>query len=919
MADNRTLVGRDREREHLTRWLDAIGYGARVVTVEGPAGIGKTTLARWAAGDARRRGWTVAVAGATNAELESPFGIWERIGIRAGWEPRPHLEGVESPPGAFRWVVDAIDRADAPTLLVLDDLHAADEGSIALVTQLASFIDEQPIVVMAVLRHAATHPSPRARRLLEVLSAGTETLRVGPLDVTATTEVAIHLGGRAVAEWATANAAELYALTAGSPMAVADLVADLQADAANDGIDLAARRLGDHRAASMVQRQLRTLDARTCEVLSAIAIGAGDGGVSVAARVVGADIRREIDAAVAAGVLRAARAGEPLQFSHPLFAEELRAVAGRSPEIHLRIAHALRDHSVSVSSEVVLLRHLMAAGDHAPTGEIEVQINRALHTARTLGDAAVEVEVLEMRRARNGGVPTTTVLVELADAHYRAGDRRNGRDCSARALAAAANDNDVVLSVVSLSRGADYDAMAPAVASAVEQAIDRVDENHPQRWLLLAILAELSVTVPIVDGDDDRVFNWAVDGGRARGLLTEAAAAFPRDATDEERARLDLAWARVTRDPAHVDARRERLASALSCISDDVTRAEIAGRRAVDDLAAGQRSAVEDALDEIVRISRRRGELRLMWLEQRFRATLALASGDVAAAVQHGQRAFDIGTRADEPARWVTHLAHLVACSLETGEPVRMERPEGPLTHPLFRAGLAWGIAMTSPSTLRESSLRQLVAELHADGERESNWLLKATFVADAAWRCGLVDLAHDLIRLLEPFTHLVATDENAHYCHGAVARPVAGLFAVIGRDPSEMERIGRAIDLEAGFHRFVFQGDLDRLSRRVAAGVDAGTVTELSVLAQAATSAGLSRLGDAAAHLLHPDVGYRLTRRQRTVLTGLASGQTYRQIASEIGYSHSVVRKEAMAVYAALGAAGRNEALDIAAQLGLV
>lgn len=919
MADNRLLVGRDSEREQIARWLDDVGNGARVVTVEGPAGIGKTTLARWAAADARRRGWTVAVAGATSAELEPPYGIWERIGIRAGWEARPHHDGVDSPPGAFRWVVDAIDQADAPTLLVLDDLHAADEGSIALVSQLASFVDEQPLVVMVVLRHASAHPSPRARRLLEVLSSGTETLRVGPLDVTTTTEVAVHLGGGAVAEWATAHADELHALTAGNPMSVVDLVSDLHAVAGDGNVDVAARRLGDHRSASMVQRQLRSLDASTCEVLSAIAIGAGDGGLSVAAEVVGADISREIDAAVAAGVLRATQAGEPLQFAHPLFAEELRAIAGQSPEIHLRIAYALRHHSVSVSNEVVLLRHLIAAGHHARADEVDVQIDRALRTARTLGDASVEVEVLEMRRARTGGAPTSAHLVELADAYYRAGDRRAGRDRSARALAAAANDNDVVLSVVALSRGADYDAMAPALASAVEQAIDRVDENHPQRWLLLAILAELSVTVPIIDGDDDRVFNWAVDGARARGLLDEAAAAIPGDATDEERARLDLAWARVTRDPAQVDARRQRLVSAFACISDDITRGDIAGRCAVDDLVAGRRTAVEEALDEIVRISRRRGDLRLMWMEQRFRATIALASGDVAAAVQLGQRAFDVGTRADEPARWSTHLAHLVACSLETGEPVNMERPAGPMPHPLFRAGLAWGVAMTAPGSVRESSLRQLVAELIADSEREANWLLKASFVADAAWRCGLVDLAHDLIRLLAPFTHCVATDENAHYCHGAVARPVAGLYAVIGDDPSEMEQVARTIDRDAGLHRFVYQGDLDRLSRRMAAGADVAAINELSALAQAATSAGLPRIGDAAAHLLHPNVGDRLTQRQRDVLVGLASGQTYGQIASAIGYSHSVVRKEAMAIYAAFGVAGRDEALDVATRLGVV
>ncbi|MGA1145667.1 MAG: helix-turn-helix transcriptional regulator [Candidatus Nanopelagicales bacterium] len=60
-------------------------------------------------------------------------------------------------------------------------------------------------------------------------------------------------------------------------------------------------------------------------------------------------------------------------------------------------------------------------------------------------------------------------------------------------------------------------------------------------------------------------------------------------------------------------------------------------------------------------------------------------------------------------------------------------------------------------------------------------------------------------------------------------------------------------------------------------------------------------------------------TERQRTVLQLLAQGMTYDQIAMRIGYSHSTVRMELMAMYRAFDVSSRREAIVEAVQAGVI
>ena len=67
------MVGRERERAQLEQMLDQVPYGPVGIALEGPAGIGKTTLWRDAVMDARRRGYRVLTANPTEPDAELAF------------------------------------------------------------------------------------------------------------------------------------------------------------------------------------------------------------------------------------------------------------------------------------------------------------------------------------------------------------------------------------------------------------------------------------------------------------------------------------------------------------------------------------------------------------------------------------------------------------------------------------------------------------------------------------------------------------------------------------------------------------------------------------------------------------------------------------------------------------------------------
>jgi DNA-binding CsgD family transcriptional regulator len=204
-VDKWPLAGRD---EELSR-LSAAVVARRGAVITGPAGVGKTTLARTGLRVAEQRGMSVAQTAATWASRGLPFGA-----LAAILPPDPHAAGLarEDLGELLRRYGRAVaGRAKGQPLVVfVDDAHLLDGGSATLVHQLAL---TQAATVLVTVRSGEAAPDPvvalwkdgPAERIeLGVLDdVAIEELLVkvleGPVDAAAVRQLADHSRGNPMA------------------------------------------------------------------------------------------------------------------------------------------------------------------------------------------------------------------------------------------------------------------------------------------------------------------------------------------------------------------------------------------------------------------------------------------------------------------------------------------------------------------------------------------------------------------------------------------------------------------------------------------------------------------------------------------------------------------------------------------------
>ena len=186
------FAGRQGELAHLTQLWEAsrAGRGTAVLLV-GDAGMGKSALTETFA--ATRTDARVVWGRAWEAGGAPPFWPWLQA-LRALARQRgeqvhglaPERRGSLPPDEARFAMLDAtvhalLDAAaERPTLLVLEDLHAADEASVALLELVVDAARQVPLMVVATTRQrelAEAHG-----RAAERLQRSATRLDLGPLD-----------------------------------------------------------------------------------------------------------------------------------------------------------------------------------------------------------------------------------------------------------------------------------------------------------------------------------------------------------------------------------------------------------------------------------------------------------------------------------------------------------------------------------------------------------------------------------------------------------------------------------------------------------------------------------------------------------------------------------------------------------------
>lgn len=227
------FVGRDAEREAIGAAVDRArrGQGSIVLLAGGP-GVGKSRLAMEAADRAAAHGFRVLLGHCYEREEPFPFlpfaeilesGLAQATSLEdfrramgdaaaelAQIAPRlrrvfPELpEPPELPPQQrrrhlFQSFSDALGRAATarPQLCLLEDLHWADESTLALLVHLAQSLARMPVVVVGTFRPVLGDENPTlARTLEELLRVGVRPLRLGGLSRDETSRMLQGLGAR---------------------------------------------------------------------------------------------------------------------------------------------------------------------------------------------------------------------------------------------------------------------------------------------------------------------------------------------------------------------------------------------------------------------------------------------------------------------------------------------------------------------------------------------------------------------------------------------------------------------------------------------------------------------------------------------------------------------------------------------------
>jgi DNA-binding winged helix-turn-helix (wHTH) protein len=248
------FVDRERELAVLREALHAAERGERrVVLLQGAPGIGKTRIATELGNEAARAGFAVHLGRALEGGSAPPYWPWIQIlrslagghdsddesadaGARARLEDlceelgptsaASHRDLRAAGSARFRWL-DSVARllGEAaelrPRLVILDDLHAADEASVQLLVFVVQRLPRGRLLVLGTQRDL-TSSSPLGQVLHE---PGTQTLRLTGMD----REAVAHLLEQSLREApGSALVERIHAASGGNPLFVAELVRQLR-------------------------------------------------------------------------------------------------------------------------------------------------------------------------------------------------------------------------------------------------------------------------------------------------------------------------------------------------------------------------------------------------------------------------------------------------------------------------------------------------------------------------------------------------------------------------------------------------------------------------------------------------------------------------------------------------------------------
>ena len=846
VADTRGIfVGREAELEELRAGLDAAIAGrGSLFLLAGEPGIGKSRLAEevmrqaeagraivlvgrcWEAGGAPAY-WPWVQSLRTFVEQSEPEALRGQLAggavdlaqlvpeLRQLFPDLPE-PSAESEGARFR-LFDSVERflrnaaAVRPLVLVLDDLHAADEPSLLLLRFVAGRLGESRILVVGTYRNVdPTVRDPLGATLAELAREPvTRRVELGGLT---RADVARYIDASAGALPSAPLVTAIHAETEGNPLFVGEVVRLLVAEGQfADVADGALWTLGIPQGVrEVIGRRLGRLPEESKRVLTLASVIGREFGLDAVERIgdlSGDDLVEVLDEAVEARLLTSVPGARGrLRFGHALIRETLYEglTTVRRVQLHRRVGEALESlHAPDPEPHLAELAHHFF--EAAPGGDID----KALEYAQRAGERALRLlayeeatrlyelglQALELKHSPQP-VRRCELLLSLGEAQARAGAESAAMSAffGAAELARATGASDL-LAQAALGYGGRF---VWGVAGIDEQVVPLLedalrglgDEESPLR---AKVLARLAGALRDQDEPERREELSAQAVELARRCDDQSALAYALDG------RYSAIWR-----PGNSE---ERLS-----IADEILRlAEEVGDR---ERAVQARFYRAFALLELGRVAAMHAELEVMervvaelrqpaqrWYVAILGTILALLRGDFDEARAAAPQTFELAKTMHARLPHGSYVGQMFLLHREQGrvdELVDMaeQLTEAMPTMDAFRCILASVYTLLGREAEARALLKSL-AERDFDVRVDNDKLFGWSLLAEVCSSLGETEHATRLYALLRPHSHLNAV------CHpacaiGSVARYLGMLAATTSRWEDAAGHFEDALEMNA-------------------------------------------------------------------------------------------------------------------------
>lgn len=839
------FVGRAVEISRISHAIEASSTldRPRVVLVSGEPGVGKSTLVAHSARMVRDSGAILAL-GVCSEEVAAPFRPWREVfellidrmpddvlrehvsasGIalatlvpalveRVGGRRPAVIEDPESERYAlFAAAIDLFRRssADAPLVVVLEDIHWADPATLALLRHLGKVGDQMPVTVVGTLRDADLPTGgPLDVAMLELHREGALVrIELSGLDDGALLELMARLAGGALPDEAGELRSELLAETDGNPFFVIEILRHL---ADNGSIrqepggnwtmstDLLANGLPVSVRSMIVQRAAR-LGEEPFRLLRHAAVIGREFDLDLLERVAGsspASVLDCVEAACASHLVDETNAGG-FTFTHALVEHALYEEVSptRRARIHRSVAESIEDRAgpETAAYAPTLVHHWVSAEAPGATEKIVRYACQAGEVA--LGELAPESALswFELAQARLEGSGSSApqllcrALVGLGEAQWRVGEQSHSTTlASACRLAMELDDTGLrcAAGVAGFGSMPTIELPRPERVDVLEAAIDATaGEESVRRVQVLSVLSGALILKDVV---------------RSR-CLTEEAIAVARSLGDER----ELAWALVRASWAvNSPENRAVLASLVdealvlsASVVDPTLRwhvHSIAMRRAS---SSGDTDERLQMLDVCTTIADQLGHPLLRFVATHQRAVSAIIAGRLEEGEAIATEAFAIASAAGLPDADATFAAQMANIRLMQGAALEIVDVIGQMSRdhtnvPAYRA--AYAVCLVSLGQVAEA--RAVLAEDIGNGfagfPMDPVWAVSMHLLAEAVAMMELPEAAETLAERIVPHADVVAN--SGPTCFGVLHHSLGELLTVLSRFDEAEEQYSSA------------------------------------------------------------------------------------------------------------------------------